>query len=208
MRTIFPNVAQVCDRTSVSDLSAEILINAALKYMGIINKDDSSKVVGRSKIRRERIKTRSRMKRKNKEQQSSSEYDIYFDGRKDKTLIMVKEGERATRKNIREQHAVLISEPGSIYIEHVTLISGISHNMKKSILTFFQKKVDRSKLQAVGCDGTRINTDSKIGKTTRAFYGTSSAIAYSLHANEFPLRYILHHLDSKTTEPKGYCGEF
>ncbi|GBM74172.1 hypothetical protein AVEN_188171-1 [Araneus ventricosus] len=58
MRTIFPNVAQVYDKTSVSDRSADILINAALKDMGMINKDDSSKVVDRSKIRRKRIKAR------------------------------------------------------------------------------------------------------------------------------------------------------
>ncbi|GBM33192.1 hypothetical protein AVEN_251609-1 [Araneus ventricosus] len=114
MRTTFPNVAQACDRTSVSDRSTEILKNADLKDMGIIKKGDSSKVVDRSKIRRERIKTLSDLKRKNEGKHSSSEYDIYFDGRKDKTLIMVKEGERVARKNITEQHAVLISQPRSI----------------------------------------------------------------------------------------------
>ncbi|GBM13505.1 hypothetical protein AVEN_82779-1 [Araneus ventricosus] len=46
MRTTFPDVSQACDRTSVSDISTKILIlNAALKDMGIINKNDSSKVV-------------------------------------------------------------------------------------------------------------------------------------------------------------------
>ncbi|GBM85288.1 hypothetical protein AVEN_46223-1 [Araneus ventricosus] len=55
MRTTFPNVAQDCDRASVSDRSAEILINAALKDMGMINKDDSSKVVYCSKIRRKKV---------------------------------------------------------------------------------------------------------------------------------------------------------
>ncbi len=56
MRTKFPNVAQACDRTGVADRSASILINAVLKDMGIITKDDSSKVTGHSKISRERIK--------------------------------------------------------------------------------------------------------------------------------------------------------
>ncbi|GBL89081.1 hypothetical protein AVEN_255218-1 [Araneus ventricosus] len=49
MRTMLP---YACDRTAISDSSVEILINAALKDMVIIKKDDFSKVVDRSKIRR------------------------------------------------------------------------------------------------------------------------------------------------------------
>ncbi|GBO41803.1 hypothetical protein AVEN_264075-1 [Araneus ventricosus] len=64
MRATFPNVAHACDKINVSERSAEILINAALKDMGIISKEDSSKVVYRSKIRWERIKTRKDLKRK------------------------------------------------------------------------------------------------------------------------------------------------
>ncbi|GBM89171.1 hypothetical protein AVEN_261171-1 [Araneus ventricosus] len=52
MRNTLPNVVLACDRTGVSDRSAEILINAPLKDIWIINRNDSSKVVDRSKIRR------------------------------------------------------------------------------------------------------------------------------------------------------------
>ncbi|GBM45052.1 hypothetical protein AVEN_98896-1 [Araneus ventricosus] len=65
IRTVFPSVAQACDNASVSERSAEILINVALNDMGIINIDDSSKVVDRSKFRRKRIKTQSDLKREN-----------------------------------------------------------------------------------------------------------------------------------------------
>ncbi|GBN56716.1 hypothetical protein AVEN_162903-1 [Araneus ventricosus] len=54
---------------------------------------------------------------------------------------MVKIGERVPRKNITEQHAVLISEPGSIYLGHVAPTSGTSHKIKASILTFLEKKL-------------------------------------------------------------------
>ncbi len=70
----------------------------------------------------------------------SSEYAIYFDSRKDKTLIRIKEGERTARKTITEEHVVLLSEPGSKYVGHVTPISRNYHNIKTSILTFFREK--------------------------------------------------------------------
>ncbi|GBM09899.1 hypothetical protein AVEN_241222-1 [Araneus ventricosus] len=55
MRSTFPNVAETCDRSGVCYILTAILINATLKYMGIPNKKDSSKVVDSSKIQRERI---------------------------------------------------------------------------------------------------------------------------------------------------------
>lgn len=42
MRTTLPNVAQACDRTGVSDISAAILINVALKDVEIITKETKS----------------------------------------------------------------------------------------------------------------------------------------------------------------------
>lgn len=56
MRPTLPNVAQTSDRTDFSDRSAANLINAVLKDMGIIPKDNSSKLIDCSKIIRERIK--------------------------------------------------------------------------------------------------------------------------------------------------------
>lgn len=210
MRTKLPNVAQACDRTGVSDRSASFIINAALKDMGIITTDDSSKVVDRSKIRRERIKKRNELKRKNEGKHFSSEYAIHFDGRKDKTLIQIKEGERTARKTITEEHVVLLSEPGSKYVGHVTPISGNSHNIKTSILTFLEKNVDISQLQAIGCDGTVVNTGYKNGIIRQLELSLGRPLHWFvclLHTNELPLRHLLQHLDGKTTGPKGYCGE-
>ncbi|CAH0553097.1 unnamed protein product [Brassicogethes aeneus] len=55
MRIKLPNVAQACDRIGVSDRGAAIIFSTALKYMRIVTPEDSSKIVDRSKIRRERI---------------------------------------------------------------------------------------------------------------------------------------------------------
>ncbi|GBN38542.1 hypothetical protein AVEN_98490-1 [Araneus ventricosus] len=89
MRTTHSNVAQACERAGVSE-SAAIPINVALKDIAVINKDDSSKVVDRSKIRRGRKKTRSDLERKKKEEKrSSTEYGIYCLTARRKTLNRV-----------------------------------------------------------------------------------------------------------------------
>lgn len=59
MRIKLPNLAKACDRTGTSDRSAAILINAALTDMGLLTKEDSSKIIDRSKIRRERTRARA-----------------------------------------------------------------------------------------------------------------------------------------------------
>lgn len=209
LRTKLPNVALACDRTGVSDRSAAILINSALKDMGIISKNNSSKVVDRSKIRRERTKTRSDLKMKNKIS-PEKEHGLYFDGRKDRTLIMDSDRENVARKTIIEEHIVLVSEPGSKYLGHITPITGSSQNVKKSLVNFIEKNIDITKMLVIGCDGAVVNTGLKNGiiKQLELFLGHPVHwFICLLHTNELPLRHLLQHIDGKTTGPKGYRGE-
>ena len=118
MKTKLPSLAQACDRTGVSDRSAAILVNAALKDMGIIKMEESSKIIDRSKIRRERVKASRNLKKKHEEERTCV-YGIYFDGRKDRTFVQVREGDILSRKTITEEHIVLVSEPGSVYLGHM-----------------------------------------------------------------------------------------
>lgn len=53
MRLQLPSLAQACDRTGISDRSAAIIVSAVLKDVGIVTKEDPSKIVDRSKIRQE-----------------------------------------------------------------------------------------------------------------------------------------------------------
>lgn len=209
MRLKLPSLAQACDRTGVSDRSAAIIVNAALTDMGILTKEDPSKIVDRSKIRRERTKARSDLKRKDNET-SFPLYGLYFDGRKDQTIIQVKDENRFSRKTITEEHIVLVSEPGSMYLGHVTPSSGHSTNIKRSILEFLEKNMDLSKLQAIGCDGTVVNTGVKNGILRQIEVSLGRPLQWFvclLHANELPLRHLLQNLDGSTTGPKGYSGE-
>ena len=62
----------------------------------------------------------------NSTQVTQSLYAIFFDGRKDKTIVQEKKGNSYYRTVVVEEHIVLLSEPGSVYIGHVTPDSGSS----------------------------------------------------------------------------------
>ncbi|KAF2892974.1 hypothetical protein ILUMI_13200, partial [Ignelater luminosus] len=55
---------QACDRIGVSDRNTAVLVNAILKDIGILTKEESSKVKNQNKIRRARVKSRDNIIRK------------------------------------------------------------------------------------------------------------------------------------------------
>lgn len=112
--TPLPNVSQACNRTGVLYTLATILINTVMRK---IRKD----LVDRRKIRTERIKILSDLKRniwgKN-----------HFIGMgdwwpKSKDFIVVKHGKSLARRTISEEHAIRLSET-SLYLGHIIPISG------------------------------------------------------------------------------------
>ena len=78
------------DRFGVSDRAAAALATATLIDVGMIKKDDDRLVNDRSKVRRERQKVRQSMKGG----KCGVVTSIYFDGRKDQTLMNVKVNDR------------------------------------------------------------------------------------------------------------------
>ncbi|KAF2888146.1 hypothetical protein ILUMI_18027 [Ignelater luminosus] len=124
MRVKLSVLAQACDRTGVSDRNEAVFVKTALKDMGTLTKEESSKPIDRNKIRRARA------------------YGVYFGGRKDRTLIKITEREGSKRKTIG-------SEPGFLSLRHVTPKSGTSLEIGKSIFNFLTHDADISKLQSV-----------------------------------------------------------
>lgn len=61
---------------------------------------------------------------------------LYFDGRKDNTLQIIKEGDKTYRRTAVEEYISLVEEPGSSYIGHITPASGSVENILKGILAY------------------------------------------------------------------------
>jgi len=101
----FPALARACDRHGLSDRSAAAIATAVLEDIGVVTAVDSSNVIDRSKIRRERKRKRSQLQHT---QESKTVRGIYFDGRKDKTLVNRKESRKYYRRTVIEEHISII----------------------------------------------------------------------------------------------------
>ena len=84
MRVSLSNLVDDCNRTAVSGRSAATIASSELHDIRIVFKDTQS---NRSKLRRERRKVRIQL---NSTQVTQSLYAIYFDGRKEKTVVQEK----------------------------------------------------------------------------------------------------------------------
>ena len=115
---------------------------------------------------------------------------VYFDGRKDKTLVM----STGHRKSVIEEHISLLSEPDSEYIGHFSIDSGKANVIVKGILDFLEMKFDyHFALVAIGCDGTAVNTGHKNGVIVSLEKHLKKPLQWFvclLHTNELPFRHL------------------
>ena len=206
-RRAMPALARACDRHMVSDRSAADIASAVLQDFGLVTADDSLNVIDPSKVRRERKKKRKQLQSK---QTPEDICGIYFDGRKDKTMVNIQDSGKHYRRTVTEEHYSLLQEPGSSYLGHVTPNSGTAKDIKSSITNFLSlNNIAADKLVAVGCDGTNVNT-GKNGGVIRLleveFNKPLQWLICQLHCNELPLRHLLESLDGPTSGPRAFSG--
>jgi len=207
MRLELPNVAKMCDRYKVPGRCAAAIVSATLQDVGLIHKGDTSMVIDKNKLGRERRKVRKRLQTQAFQQKLNG---LYFDGRKDKTRVQTRKGNKNHGRIIVEEHVCLVREPNSEYLGHITPSSGGAESITTGIWDFLKEnKVKTEDLMAIGCDGTNVNTgthrgvirllEKRLGRPLQWF-------VCLLHANELPLRHLITHLDGVTSGPKLFSG--
>src|SRR6218665_3244694 len=99
----------------VSDRSAAVLGTSVLHDLGLVSPIDRSKVIDRSKIRRERRKNGFKCLLQLELQLNGDQFDhygieeIFFDGRKDQTLTQVLGVDnKYHRKTLTEEHLSIV----------------------------------------------------------------------------------------------------
>ncbi|XP_037049023.1 uncharacterized protein LOC119083408 [Bradysia coprophila] len=205
-RLLLPTVSSLLDRFKLSSTVGAAISSATLVDVGMITETDMSNVIDTCKIKRAREKHRNNLINSSLEKFEG----LYFDGKKDKTLVLSQDGSK--RLVITEEHLSLVKEPGSEYIGHICPSNSKASTVLKSLSDFFNSKADTDfmkNLKVVGCDGTVGNTgcnagiialiEKKIGVPLQWFI-------CQLHANELPLRHLFHHLDGGTAGPKELSG--
>ena len=208
MRIKLPTTSLHCDRYGISDRAAAAVASSVLEDIGIISKTDTSKVIDRYKIRRE--KSSARKKLQEHQLDSSEPYGLYFDGRKDNTLVIERIESKQFRRTVKEEHYSLIKEPGSEYIGHVSPNSGSAKDIFTSILSgLTEQGMSIENLDLVGCDGTNTNTGWKRGTIRELEVHIGRPLQWAvclLHFIELPFRHLFIHLDGETAGPTSFCG--
>ncbi|GBO12585.1 hypothetical protein AVEN_133619-1 [Araneus ventricosus] len=107
-----------------------------------------------------------------------------------------------------EKNLLVLQEPGNVHLRHVLPISGSAQSIKTALLDFFtDQNIDFSKFVVVACDGTAVNTEHSGGVVCLLEWEIDRPlqwVVYQLHSNEFPLRYLIEHLDEPITGPQGF----
>lgn len=208
MRLTLQSTSLNCDRYGVSDRAAAAIASSVLEDIGVISETDTSLVIDRHKIRREKSRTRKEL------QQSQLDLDelhgIYFDGRKDHTLVIEKIGSKQFRRTIKEEHYSIIKEPGSDYLSHVSPNSSSAKDITASIVSCLTERgVSLEFLDVVGCDGTNTNTGWKGGAIRQLEVHLGRPLQWAiclLHFVELPFRHLFQHLDGETSGPRSFMG--
>lgn len=101
-------------------------------------------------------------------------------------------------------------EPGSLYLGHLTLLSGTGKAIAEAIHKYFtNNEIHFNKLLVIGCDGTATNTGWKSGAIRNMELKLGRPLQWficQLHANELPLRHLFCELDRATSGPRVYSG--
>ena len=134
---------------------------------------------------------------------------IYFDGRRDTTLVKVNKNGKWYGDTGVEDHYVLVEEPGGDYLTHFTPSSGRSIDIASSILKVIEDLGARDSTTVVGCDSRNTNTGCKAGVIRRLEGGLQHPVNWficMLHTNELPLRHLFKTLDGPTSGATCFCG--
>lgn len=202
-----------CDRFGVSDRALSIwtvvIASSVLQDVGMITNTDSSYVVDKCKIRRDKSRVRTDLKSQFTPPEES--WGLFFDGRKDDTLFIEKLNAKQFRRNVKEEHYSLIQGPRSTYIRHVSPSSSSSANIMQSIIYLFVWTISitrktRSNRLWWHCNQHWTEEHSVFHQLENHVGCPLQWSICLLHFNELPFRHIFQHIDGQTAGPKSFTG--
>ena len=127
---------------------------------------------------------------------------LKFDGKKTKTLL------KNSRSAVKE-HIVVISEPGSGYLDHFVPASGKGATIANELYSLLIEYDSVESLLAIGADGTSANTGLNLGAIRQLELKVGVPIQWlicQLHYLELPLRHLIEKLDGKFSGPGSSKG--
>ena len=107
-----------------------------------------------------------------------------------------------------EEHYVILGEPNSVYIDHIThsKASSIAQSLVDSLS---ENGIATENVAVIGCDGTALNTGKYGGIIAHLEKKVNKAFQRSIclfHCNKLPLRHLFHYYDGTSSGPKSFSG--
>lgn len=198
------SLALITDRYGISERVSGAIATTAISCIDI---SDSAPIIDRFKIRRAREKLRKKL--------SASSFNneffcLAFDGRKDDTLNISEINGRHYKNIIKEEHIVMLSEPGSNYIGHVSPKSSHSDVISGEIIKYFTDKRENLNIDGVLCDGCPTNIGVRNGIIKKLEIELKRPLQWlicQLHMNELPFTNLFKNLDGPTISDVGFAGK-
>ncbi|KAK3911764.1 Vacuolar protein sorting/targeting protein 10 [Frankliniella fusca] len=160
-----PNTAATAARFNVSSRAAAAIASAFAVDSGLVTPTDTKHVVDHSKMRRQQSKVMLEANAAGL-RDCDRPTGLYFDGRKNETMVQQDIPGVSKTRHIREKqnHVVLLAEPGSHFIGHVTPAGALAANEARAIIAGLKERaVSTDGFRAAGCDGTSYNTGAREG---------------------------------------------
>ena len=209
--------AMEADRYRVSDRAAAKIGNALLKDYGIVKKGSTQDLLCPSKVRRERQRWGSKLEELHRAK--TLPQGLYSDGKTVDTLVretvvtrvQVRGGKgRAANKEVsttsnkmeKQEHFVVVSEPGGEYCTHVTPDSGTGADIAKELVDVVLER--DTPLRILGMDGCPVNCGIHNGVFRLLEVDLGYPVQHCvclLHLNELPLRHYFIDVDGTTSGP-------
>ena len=177
--------------------------------VGLITEDDKTRIIDRSKLRRERERCRNEI-RSEKQENFGLVNAVYLDGRKDATQIVAQgPSEKYYRSVQLEEHYTVVGEPGSYYLTHFSPKDGKGRTNAQKLFDSFSGTELEGKLAIVGTDGTASMTGKHNGyiqNLEELLHRPLQWVVCLLHTNELPLQHVFATLDGATSDPDTFAG--
>ena len=209
--------AMEADRYRVSDRAAAKLGNALLKDLGLVKKGSTHDLLCPSKVRRERKRWGRMLEEEHKAKVLNQ--GLYSDGKKIDTLVrdtvytkvqfLGKGGKAAYRevcttsnKVEKQEHFVVVSEPGGEYCTHVTPENVTGASIAGELVAVVRER--GVLLRVLGMDGCSVNCGIHNGMFRLVELELGYPVQHCvclLHLNELGLRHYFILMDGTTSGP-------
>lgn len=164
-------------RYKITPRALAAVLNGFMVDIGLVNKDHTYNLVDRHKVEREMKKTDSKLSAEKENLLKNyivekSVCGLFFDGKRDKTNILVELNSRKKRSKATEEHITVLLQPNDLFVTHFTPIDGSSDAIFKGLNDKVLSRYGSlsEALYVIGSDATPVNTGNKAGEYMHIFY--------------------------------------